>query len=342
MKRLVISFVALICGMMAWADTIVPAEMGIRYYLPRTVVKLVVEYTETQYIPGKYAAWAKKLLGVDQAIQEDSTAYQMDDVHLVINAVPDTARAYYVHPQTGIQTQWLSLTKDGILYGYNESYNAPTPHKRRNRRDTIAMTTILPASTLEETIKSDSLALQAKSIAKQIYQLRDNRIYLLSGDAENTPADGISMKAILEEIDRQEQALVQLFMGKQLSRKVHREFMVDPTLTLDSAAVLCIGEDTLRISIVPETMTEAQPVVDKKAKKQKGAPTPSEIYYNIPGMAHITLISDKYGELLQEYQPVAQLGVSVPLPQELFSNAAERVKIRFDVNTGNILSIRRQ
>lgn len=342
MKRTFLMMAAMVCGMMAWADTIVPQEMGIRYYMPRTVVKLVVEYTETQYVPGKYAPWAEKLLGIAQAIQEDTTAYEMDDVRLAVGAVPDTSRVYYVYPQAGMQTQWLSLTKDGILYGYNESYQAPASRKRRSVKDTTTVTVQLPASTLEETVKSDSLALQAKSVAKQIYQLRDNRIYLLSGDAENTPADGLSMKAILEEIDRQERALVALFTGKQVTRKVHREFRIDPTMAMDSVVVLTLGEDSIRLRLVPEQMTEAQPVVDPKAKKQKTAPVASQLYYNIPGMAHITVTSDQLGELLEEYLPVAQLGVSVPLSQDLFSNAGERVKIRFDVNTGNIQSIRRQ
>lgn len=340
MKRLILVVAAVVGGVMLWADTIVPGEMGIRYYLPRTVVKLVVEYTETQFVPGKYAHWADKLLGIEYAIQEDSTAYQMDDVRLAVGAMPDTSRVYYVYPQAGMQTQWLSLTKDGILYGYNVSNQAQTPRKRRSVKDTV--TTQSPASTLEETIKSEDEEQQAKSVAKQIYQLRDNRIYLLSGDAENAPADGISMKAILEEIDRQERALVALFTGKQTSKKVHREYRIDPTMAMDSVVALTIGEDSIRLRIVPERMTEVQPVVDKKAKKQKDAPTPSQIYYNLPGTAHITITSDRLGELLEEYLPVAQLGVSVPLSQDLFNNADERVRIRFDENTGNILSIRRQ
>ena len=330
----------MIGGASMWAETVTPDEMAMRYYMPKTEVVLQLDYVKTTYVPGKYAEWAESLLGVDNAILEDSVAYSIADLYLLTQSKADTTRMYTVRPEAGAQMQLLSMTPDGLLYGYNVPYSGPKRQEMPKKKEKTVVKTELPASTLEETVKTDSMPKQAKSVAKQIYQLRDNRIYLLSGDAENQPADGVSMKAILEEIDRQEKALVQLFMGSQICQTMHKELRLDPAQAIEDSVMICMGGDTLRVSVRPTAQQVAAPVVDKKAKKQKGAPTPSQIYYNLPGTAHITVVSSVRGELINEVVPVAQLGVSVPLAQDLFTNPAERVRIRFDVNTGNILSIR--
>ena len=341
MKRFVLFFAAMLCGVYVWAETVSPTEMGIRYYMPKTKVTLTVEYTETTFVPGKYAEWAEELLGVDNAIMEDSVAYTIGETYLTTETVADTSRCYIVHPEAGLKMQWLSLTREGLLYGYNMPYAGGNERKRKQKDEKETTTTsIQPVSLLEETIKCDSLPCQARSVAKQIYQLRDNRIYLLSGDAENQPADGVSMKAILKEIDHQEQALVELFMGTEVKRKKHVDIAIDPAADMDSV-VFCIGDDSIRVYVEPFGHQEA-PVAEtgKKSKPKKGTPVPSQIYFNQPGSTQI-VVSSLYDTLLDEIIPVAQLGVSVPLSTDLFTENGGRMKIRFDIKTGNILSIYR-
>ena len=148
------------------------------------------------------------------------------------------------------------------------------------------------------------------------------------------------MKTILEEIDRQEKALVQLFMGTEIRRTKHVELAIDPATEMDSV-MICIGEDSLRVCV--ETFGYEQAPVDTKKKKKakKDAPVPSQLYYNLPGKAHVT-VSKANETLLDEMIPVAQLGISVPLSANLFDNEDARVKIRFDVNTGNVLYIQQR
>ena len=341
MKRLFYLVAAMVCGASMWAETVTPEEMTMRYYMPKTEVILQLDYVETTYVPGKYAAWAHNCLGVDNAIRKDSVAYKIGDLYLLTKATADTTRMYTIRPEAGAQMQLLSITPEGLLYGYNVTYTGPRRQEVKKKKDKVETKTEYPVSTLEETAKTDSLPLQAKSVSKQINQLRDSRIYLISGEAESQP-DGMSIKAMLEEIDRQEKALVQLFMGSEVSRTLHQELHLDPAQAIEDSVLLCMGGDTIRFSVVPMAQKVAEPVVvvDKKAKKQKDAPTPSQLYYNLPGTAEITVSSSERGELIHEIVPVAQLGVSIPLTQELFNNPTERVHIRFDVNTGNILSIR--
>lgn len=77
MKRLCYLVAAMVCGTSMWAETVTPEEMMMRYYMPKTEVILQLDYVETTYQPGKYAAWAHKYLGVDNAIQEDSVLIRL-------------------------------------------------------------------------------------------------------------------------------------------------------------------------------------------------------------------------------------------------------------------------
>ena len=65
---------------------------------------------------------------------------------------------------------------------------------------------------------------------------------------------------------------------------------------------------------------------------------PSQIYYNLPGRATVTVLAG--GKTLTEEQiPVAQSGVAVPLSTDLFEGGG--LHIVFDPETGNITSISR-
>ena len=333
---------AAVCGMGVWADTIAVQQMGIQYYLPKTEATLYVQYQQESYHPGKYAKWAHKLLGIDEVVMQDTVVYSVNKVMLKTHAVVDPERAYTILPQEGQDIQLLNLSPEGLLQGYNvEVEQAHCRHHccHRHAGDTTCSHSAAVPSLLESTFKSDSAFAQAKNIAKQIFQIRDNRIFLLSGELENMPSDGIAIQALLQEMDRQEQALTALFTGEVTKTIGWKQIAIDPAMAQDT--LLCqIGQDSLQLHIEIEKR-EPAPVVEepKKGKSKKAvAPQPSPICYNMPGKAHIQVTQ---GEeiLLNETIQVAQLGISIPLEAELF--VGEPVHIRFDVQTGNILSITR-
>ena len=75
----------------------------------------------------------------------------------------------------------------------------------------------------------------------------------------------------------------------------------------------------------------------KKAKKDKNAPELSPIVYNLPGSAQALVYYND--ELVQsKVVPMAQFGIDVALPKELFTGA-ELPKIKFSEKTGGVISI---
>ena len=74
-----------------------------------------------------------------------------------------------------------------------------------------------------------------------------------------------------------------------------------------------------------------------KKKGQVTTPELSPIVYNLPGSAEVKVVfQDRV--LAGKTVPVAQLGVDVPLPKELFTGEQLPI-IVFNEKTGNIVSI---
>ena len=152
------------------------------------------------------------------------------------------------------------------------------------------------------------------------------------------------MKLVLEELDRQEKALTELFVGKTQKRTDHKFVRFAPT---EKEQLYFFSEengftdaenidaDTIRVKMVLHPQKLAPAV--KSQKKKKGEIEVSQIVYNLPGSGDVTVTFDGR-ELGKRTVPVAQLGVDVPLSKDLFTGA-EMPIIVFNEKTGNIVSI---
>jgi hypothetical protein len=98
-----------------------------------------------------------------------------------------------------------------------------------------------------------------------------------------------------------------------------------------------VGKDDLSGEPIYLTLKATKQALQEVVEQNSKAPLPSQIYYNLPGRAQVS-IEYQNQELCNAQYLVAQFGVAVPLPQELFGNKTEPV-IHFNQQTGNILSI---
>lgn len=345
MKRFAILGLALCCMAAVHAQVVQDNELAVVYYMPETHLVFDVEYTVETLEAGPFFLFAERYLGTDDVIQEDATRYHLTGVKTATRTLPDYTRAYKVVPEKGIP-QLLSLTDRGLLYGYNVP--RPTDDKRPadkpkdKHRDRRPRTDIVPL--LEEQITAPTLQQRAEGAAKQIYRIRETRMYILSGEIDHAPADGEAMALVLNELDRQEQLLTELFVGKRTVRRCHKTLTYIPTKS-EEIPLLYFSEEN---GITAEDDASAAPllltiVASKQVKTagflpDKKAPQPSQIVYNLPGSADYAV--NFRGELLAERTlPIAQFGIAVPLAKELFQGDA-KPRIYFDTKTGNIRSIR--
>ena len=199
---------------------------------------------------------------------------------------------------------------------------------------------------LEEQFMAGSVAKMADGAAKQIYRIRETRLNILAGDVEHVPADGKAMELVLNELDKQEQALVALFVGKtQVTHHTHAVRYV-PEESVEKEVVCRLSAHN---GIVDKNDLSGEPLyLTLVAKKQtllpagiadKNTPTLSQIHYNLPGEAQVAL-TFKGKQMAEQNVAVAQYGVAIPLAQDLFTGKATPT-IKISAETGNILEIRR-
>ena len=119
MKRLTIAIFGLCLTIAASAQIVQENELALVYYMPENQLVFDIEYTEETLEAGPFFLFAEKYLGTEDVIQENRTIYHLTDVQAHLVTHPDYTRAYKVVPEKGMQTQLLSLSKDGLLYGYN-------------------------------------------------------------------------------------------------------------------------------------------------------------------------------------------------------------------------------
>lgn len=332
----------------AQAQVVSDGELAVVYYMPQNQILVDITYTEVYEEAGPFVHFAEKYMGAEEAIEEDALHYEIEKVNILRQTRPDYSRAYKVVAEAGTDMQLLQLDKHGILAGYNMAAKAEeardkkqeTRNKEQGTGNREQGLTALPF--LEEQMKAKTLEEMAESIAKQIFRIRENRMYLLGGEIDHAPADGKAMKLVLDELDKQERMLVELFLGKRKVKTLHKKIIYTPTKS-ENVIVARFSESagfvsdesaqplTLQINARKQVLGAAHGVVDKKA------PQPSQIYYNLPGSAEVSiLLADK---VLDETQmPIAQLGVAIPLAKNLFAGK-EPVHIEFDTKTGNVKSI---
>lgn len=347
MKKRILIGIILAIGIMANAQTVQENEMAVVYYMPLTQVAITIEYDEITVEPGPFYLYAERYLGVNEVVTEKQTRYTLTHMHLNPYTVADFSRPYKVVANGSNEMQWLSLTPEGLLYGYNIPTN--TVQDTTDVATAIAIETLNSSSNLmplmEEQMVANSIAKMAEGAAKQIYHIREMRINLLAGDVEHTPADGQAMQLVLNELDKREQLLAELFIGTRVVKHHSHTIYYVPNKDVKqhiigrfSQYTGMVGANDLSGEPIRLTLIgERQSYISMEEKPANNKIVPSQLYYNLPGSAKVMV---EYGDRLKlsTTMAIAQYGVAIPLAKSLL-NQKNTPQIYFNIKTGNILSI---
>ena len=344
MKRINILLVMLLwVANLMQAQLVQENETAVIYYMPKTELVITLSYERIEQEPGIFYQYAQRYLGAKDIVTEKKTTYQLSDMALSTQASADTERAYKVNAQKGYQLQLLSLTTDGRLLGYNIGDVSKDDEVKGKKREAKGERREELMPLLEEQFMAGSIAKMAEGAAKQIYRIRETRLNILGGDVEHVPADGQAMQLVLDELNKQEQALVALFVGTtQITQHTHT-FRYLPADDVEKEVVCRISKHT---GIVDKDDLSGEPVyLTLKAHKQSlrtaymadsKSPLPSQLYYNLPGTADICLQCQTFN--IAQSVTVAQYGIAIPLAMDLFTSK-QKNSIYIHPETGNILSI---
>lgn len=342
MKQIFLSIMLVALSLVGMAQVVQENEAAVVYYMPKTELAIALEYDIVEQKLGVFYQYAERYLGAKDIIRENTTQYILTHVRVSPQTSADEQRVYKVTPERGCNTQLLTLSNDGRLLGYNiGNIHEHTLENPTDQNYASAATPLMPL--LEEHFMAGSVAKMAEGAAKQIYRIRETRLNLLAGDMEHVPADGMAMQLTLDELQKQEQALVDLFVGTTTKRHVTHTITYLPKQSVEQEIICRFSQhagvvETDDLSGEPIYMTINASRLSLRSAIETGEKigTPSQIYYNLPGSANIRL---QYKDQIHQcHYPIAQFGVAIPLSKELFSGK-EKTTIHFNPETGNVWSI---
>lgn len=320
---------------------------GVTYSLPKTSLVVTAEITQVTCKAGPYHKYAEKHLGVKDAVMSDHVYYELSKVYLQNKGIPDDENTYIVEFKPKTTAPFVYLTDDGLLCAINTDYTpAESVVSVAKRSAQQAEKEPAYAVMTEELLMAGSVTRQAEVAARQIYKLRENRMDILSGEADNMPPDGEAMKIVLQQINDQEQALTALFIGEKRRKTTFHETRIVPEDDLNREVLFRFSEklgvldaDDLGGTPIYLTLraTDRAPELDpkeaeKKAKSMKG------IIYNVPGKAEATIEMGDDRLYRGEVQ-VVQFGTHEALAPVIFEDKKAPVKITFYPETGAIKQI---
>ena len=352
--RRYIAFAALACSLLSLSAQEVSRvqvgdnqNYGITYNLPSVRLHVQASAVCTTFKAGIYAQYAEKYLGLTDVPLEDAETWTITHVSMTAEAVSDTARSYHIlfNAKDALPAFYLA---DGCLAGINKApvfppaseVVVPAPEPAAPELHAINVMS-------EELLKAGSKSKQAEIASRQIFRIRESRLNLLTGDVDNLPADGASFQLVLDNLNAQEAAYMELFTGVSTTRTVSREFSYRP----DGEARIVLFRFSRHFGFVDADDLSGEPcqlqitITDDKRSvpvlldaKGKAKPVATGIAYTVPGRAHAELVCS--GSILSQGEwPMGQFGHVELLPSGQFTNKKAPASALFDVMTGGILQL---
>ncbi len=322
-------------------DFVVEGMPAIRYSLPKTILNFEVEYERVTRKPGQFYLYSQRYLATDQVIQEEEQFYRFKGLVMSTETIADSARTFIVTPIPSGNPGLISLSPQGILKGINLQKKDSVKKivkQIKNGKPAFKLGTnnLLPLT--EEYMLASSEAKMAEGAAKQIYHIREARLSLLTGELENMPADGESLKLMLEGLDQAETELTALFIGKVTTERLTKNLTFDPQKTIQDEVLFRfsdkrglvdaadLGGNPYYITIQADSIAVVP--ADPKAKLPE-----SKFYSILPVAAKIT-VGNGIEKIIQQEIEIPQMGELNPLPNYLFKD--KNFGIELDARTGRI------
>lgn len=324
-------------------------EFGLMYTLPLTAVDVTVEVERTVKTPGEYFRYAKKYLSIDP-ITEKSEQWKIKRVIINPASVPDASQRYLVQFKSG-STPYMIIDENNFPLTLNteEVYRPavnPLP-EAVEAKPTILQTPAAAKAMTEEMLQSPSSVKRAELAAARIFELRQNRTEVVSGQAEQMPSDGTAMQLALSTLNEQEEALTAMFAGtEQVSTEVATfRFVPD---SLDSQRAVIARLSPVAGLVDSDDLSGAPIYIDMKVTERGQLPVNEKgevkrfpkggFAYRVPGMASVA-VSFEGRTMAKSSIPLAQAGVVFGLEPNLFTDKKAPASAILNPLTGAIIEL---
>lgn len=325
-------------------------DYGLVYSLPNTVLDITIETEFTEKTPGDFYNYAKRNLNIDNAITTPSRTCRVKSLAIVPRGEIGTDNQWMVQFKAGAPV-FVMLSDNNMLEAINteemparNDVELPVAHKAE---PTPLETPAARQAVTQEMTMSSSTFKRAQLAAERVFELRENRNELISGQADNMPPDGKALQLALDNLSAQEAALTAMFAGTvktwtevaTLTYTPGTEDVANEILARISPTDGLVDVDDLSgepIYLSMQVVTRGQAPLD-----ERGAPRvfpKNGIAYQIPGTAQFNISCD--GELLGSQQVnLAQLGVTFGLDPKIFSDKRAPGYATFNPVTGGVITV---
>lgn len=324
-------------------------DYGVVYSLPKTsfVIKLLVK--KTTYQRGDFYPYAQRYLAVENPITENRVVHTLEDIEVTNVGIPDKSNSFMIEFRQKSLEPFVYLREDGLIAAVNtEPENEPKVETTVPAGETAIGNSRRYFS--QETLMAGSTAKQAELVARQIFDLRRNRSDILSGEAANMPPDGNAYNVVMEEINRQEKALTELFSGSVQTEYFIVSYTIIPEKSNINGEVIArfseklgpVDADNLAgkpiyLSLIRKN-PEVQMQLDERELKRLEDKLASGLVYNIPGKGELTIEFDN--KKLKSFEvDVVQFGSQDVLAKRMFENNKQPIKVFFYPELGAIKQI---
>lgn len=313
---------------------------GVTYFLPKSVIEIEVTATHIKYIPGEFGKYAERYLRLTGISDHEEEYWKLDKIRATSIGIPDPDKSYVIKLKDKTIAPFVELTEDGIIKSINAQpgKKVTTPAKsispaakKLNARDFMT----------EEILMASSSAKMAELVAKEIYNIRESKNAITRGQADNMPKDGESLKLMLNHLEEQEQAMMNMFTGVTEetaktftirlipNRNITKEILFRFSRHLGVVSNNDLGGNPIYVSL---TNMNTLPETDKKERKKLDG-----IIYNVPGKAEIKIFDNQKTFFEGEF-PITQFGSIETLPNNYF-NKKTTTQVIFNPATGGITKI---
>jgi hypothetical protein len=321
-------------------------DYGLVYSLPTTVLDITIEADHVVKKPGEFYKYAKKYLNIDNPIAEQSDSWTVKSVTVNARGVANDNERYLMTFKGG-SAPFLIMDNANLPLAINTE-NVTLPGS-----PVLPLPVALSQSPLEteaarqaiteEMLQSQSSAKRAELAAQRIYELRQTRNDLISGQADHMPPDGTAMQIVMDNIAAQEAALTAMFVGTEQHSTAVKTITYTPgdevtrqVLARISALDGIVGADDLSgdpvILSLNITQRGKMPVNEKGVTKE----FPKDgVAYCIPGTAAIK-ISFRGKTVWDGSIDAAQYGVVFGLDPKLFNDKKAPAYLLLNPVTGAI------
>lgn len=305
-------------------------EYGLVYSLPQTQLSITLTLNKTVETAGPFCQYAKKYLGTDRVVAEDRTAWSIIDVKVTPFGVADTSQQYLMQLKPGSPT-YISVTPDGgMICAINAETRAPQLPVAESMG--VLENTLVwnPDEYLqyvgEDFLSSQSMSRRAQMLAESIMEVRDAKIALTRGTADNMPSDGEQLSLMLKSLAHQEETMTRAFTGHTYSEQLVATYIYTPEkegksvlMRLSAFDGPTTPDDYAGEPLYVSLKITQRPQLPRDEKGEEKKIPKDAVIYRIPGEAAVTL-SYRARNIWEATLPVAQFGVDFGVSPTLFTD----------------------